>query len=178
MISVWTIWWCPLLESFIVLLEKYICYDQCVLLTNVLAFALLHFVLHFVAYWTASNLGGLSSSVISFCLFILFNGVLIARILEQFAISLPGTKFCQNSPLWPVHLGWPCMASFRVHWVMQAPLPWQGCDPWMGWEYCLWAIIKHFSLINKGMSYLLFFWTWLCHHGMPLWWTSCQHKNI
>ena len=110
--------------------------------------------------------------------FHIVNGVLTARILERFAISLPGTTFCQNFPLWPVHLGWPCMASFRVHWVMRALLPWQGCDPWMGWEYCLWAIIKHFPLINKGMSYLLFFWTWLCHHGMPLWWTSCQHKNI
>ena len=32
------------------LLEKYICYDQCVLLTSVLAFALLHFVLQGQTY--------------------------------------------------------------------------------------------------------------------------------
>ena len=33
--------------------------------------------------------------------------------------------FCQNSSLWPVHLGWPCMAWLIASWVMQASLPWQ-----------------------------------------------------
>ena len=33
--------------------------------------------------------------------------------------------FCQNSSLWPVHLGWPCIAWLIASWVMQAPLPWQ-----------------------------------------------------
>ena len=39
------IWWYPCVESSFVLLEKGVCYDQCVLLTKLLAFALLHFVL-------------------------------------------------------------------------------------------------------------------------------------
>ena len=42
--------------------------------------------------------------------------------------------FCQNSPLWPVHLGWPYMAWLIASWATQAPLPWQGSDPWRGCE--------------------------------------------
>ena len=45
LISVLTIWWCPCIESFLVFLEKGVCYDQCVLLTKLLAFTLLHFFL-------------------------------------------------------------------------------------------------------------------------------------
>ena len=39
-----TIWWCPCVESFLVLLEEGICYDQCIIFAKLLAFALLHFV--------------------------------------------------------------------------------------------------------------------------------------
>ena len=45
LISVFTIWWCPCVECSLVLLEEGVCYDQCVLLAKLLAFALLHFVL-------------------------------------------------------------------------------------------------------------------------------------
>jgi len=45
LISVLTIWWCPCVELSLVLLEEGICYDWCVLLAKLLAFALLHFVL-------------------------------------------------------------------------------------------------------------------------------------
>ena len=45
LISVLTIWWRPGIESSLGLLKKGVCYDQCVLLTKLLAFALLHFVL-------------------------------------------------------------------------------------------------------------------------------------
>ena len=45
LILVLTIWWCPCVESSLVLLEESVCYDQCVLLAKLLAFALLHFVL-------------------------------------------------------------------------------------------------------------------------------------
>ena len=34
MISVLTIWWCPCVESSLVLLEEGVCYDQCVLLAK------------------------------------------------------------------------------------------------------------------------------------------------
>ena len=43
LILVLTIWWCPCVESSLVLLEEDGCYDQCVLLAKL--FALLHFVL-------------------------------------------------------------------------------------------------------------------------------------
>ena len=39
-------------------------------------------------------------------------------------------RFCQNSSLWSVCLGWPCAAWLPLHWVTQAPSPWQRCDPW------------------------------------------------
>ena len=39
LISILTIWWCPCVESSIVLLEEGVCYDQCVLLAK-----LFHFV--------------------------------------------------------------------------------------------------------------------------------------
>ena len=45
LISVLTIWWCPCVESSLVLLEGGVCYDQCVLLAKLLAFALLHSIL-------------------------------------------------------------------------------------------------------------------------------------
>ena len=46
LISVLTIWWYPCVESSLVLLEEGVCYDQCVLLSELLlAFALLHSVL-------------------------------------------------------------------------------------------------------------------------------------
>ena len=45
-ISVLTIRWYPCVKSSLVLLEKGICYDQCVVLTKLLAFALLYFVFH------------------------------------------------------------------------------------------------------------------------------------
>ena len=40
-----TIWWCPCVESFLVLLEEGVFYDTCILLQILLAFDLLHFVL-------------------------------------------------------------------------------------------------------------------------------------
>ena len=43
--SVLTVWWHPGVESSLGLLEKSAYYDQHVLLTKLLAFALLHFVL-------------------------------------------------------------------------------------------------------------------------------------
>ena len=43
--SNFTIWWCPCVESCLGLLEEGVCYDQCVLLTKLLTFAPLHFVL-------------------------------------------------------------------------------------------------------------------------------------
>ena len=61
-----------------------------------------------VAYWAPINLGSSSFSVLSFYLFILFMG--FSR--QEYWSGLPfpllqWTTFCQNSPPWPVRLGWP-----------------------------------------------------------------------
>ena len=45
LISILTIRWRPCVESSFVLLGEGVCYDQCILLAKLLAFALLHFVL-------------------------------------------------------------------------------------------------------------------------------------
>ena len=46
LISVLTTWWCPCVESSLVLSEENVCYDQCILLAKLLlAFVLPHFVL-------------------------------------------------------------------------------------------------------------------------------------
>ena len=42
LILVLTVWWCPCVESSLVLLEEGVCYDQCIFLEKLLVFALLH----------------------------------------------------------------------------------------------------------------------------------------
>ena len=51
--------------------------------------------------------------------------LLKARILKWFAF-LQWTTFCQNSPLWPVHLGWPYTAWLIVslNWTQLFSLWW------------------------------------------------------
>ena len=44
LILVLTIWWCPCVKSSLVLLKNGVCHDQCILLAQLLAFVLLHFV--------------------------------------------------------------------------------------------------------------------------------------
>ena len=51
-----------------------------------------------VAYWTPSDLGGSSSGVISFCIFILFMGFSWQEYWNNLQFLLLWTTFCQNSP--------------------------------------------------------------------------------
>ena len=67
---------------------------------------------------------------------------------------LQWTKFYQNSSLWSVHLGWPCMHDLKSHWVTQAPLPWQDCDPWRDFPY----LLILFYLFLQFKSLCLFDW--------------------
>ena len=59
-----------------------------------------------VAYWAPTNLGSSSFSVLSFCLFILFMGFSRQNTEVVCHSLLQWTTFCQNSPPWPVHIGW------------------------------------------------------------------------
>ena len=63
-----------------------------------------------VPYWAPTDLGSPSFSVLF--AFSTVHGVPKAKILKWFAIPL--TTFCQNSPPWLVHLGWPYMACLIV----------------------------------------------------------------
>ena len=65
-------------------------------------FLLLFLCLSPVAYCTPSDLGGLYSVVISFCLFILFMGFFRQEYWSALPFPLQWTTFCQNSPPWPV----------------------------------------------------------------------------
>ena len=63
-----------------------------------------------LACWTPTNLGISSSGVISFCLFILFMGFSWQEYWDGLLFPPLMDHVCQNSPLWPIHLGWPCTA--------------------------------------------------------------------
>ena len=63
-----------------------------------------------VVYWAPTNLGSSSFSVLSFHLFILFMGFSRQEYWVVCHFLLQWTTFCQNSPPWPVRLGWPCTA--------------------------------------------------------------------
>ena len=70
------------------------------------------------ACWVPADLGSSSFSVISFCLFMVFTGLsrweaeVVCRSLLQWV------TFCQNSPPWPVRLGWPHTAWLIVSWFI------------------------------------------------------------
>ena len=60
-----------------------------------------------VAYWAPTNLGKSSFSVLSFCLFILFMGFSRQEYWMVCHSLLQWIAFCQTSPPWLVHYGWP-----------------------------------------------------------------------
>ena len=63
------------------------------------------------------------------------HGVLAARILEWFAISLSRAPCFVRTLHYDQSISPAWHGSF-FHWVMQAPSPRQGCDPWMGRGIC------------------------------------------
>ena len=63
-----------------------------------------------VAYWALNDLGSSSFSVLSFCLFILFISFYRQGYWSALPFLSPVDHICQNSPPWPVCLGWPYMA--------------------------------------------------------------------
>ena len=60
--------------------------------------------------------------------------------------------FCQNSPLWPIHHGWPYTAWLIASLNYASPMPWQGSDPWRG---------------SQMASLMLWTWTWA---NFGRWW--------
>ena len=67
-----------------------------------------------ITYWAPTHLGSSSFGVLPFCLVILFMGFK-ERNIEVVCHSLfQWTAFCQNSPPWPIRLGWPYTAWLVV----------------------------------------------------------------
>ena len=62
-----------------------------------------------VAYWTPSNLGGSSFSAMCFAFSYCSWGSYGKNTGVGCHFLLRQTIFCQNSSLWPICLGWPCM---------------------------------------------------------------------
>ena len=67
-----------------------------------------------IAYWAPTDLGSSSFSVLSFCLFILLMGFSMQEYWSGCHSLLQWTMFWQNSPPWPIRLGWPYMAWLVV----------------------------------------------------------------
>ena len=67
-----------------------------------------------VAYWASTDLGSSSFSVLSLWLLILFMEYKGKNIEVACHLLLQWTTFCQNSPPWPVCLGWPYTAWLIV----------------------------------------------------------------
>ena len=65
-----------------------------------------------VAYWALTDLGNSSFIILSFCLFILFMGFSRQEHWNGLPFPFQWTTFCQTSPPWPAHLGWPPTAWF------------------------------------------------------------------
>ena len=110
-----------------------------------------------VAYWAPTDLESSSFSVLYFCLFILFKGFHTVQNTEVVCHSLlQWTTFCQTSPPWPVHLGWPHTAwlSFTeldkpvVRVIRLASCPWLPSDPL---SQCLLSYLS-FSYLGRGVS--------------------------
>ena len=78
-----------------------------------------------VAYWVPTDLGTSSFSVLSFCLFLLFMGFSRQEYSSGLPFPSPVYMFCQNSPLWPIRLGWPYMA-----WLIKTRL-WSVWSVWL-----------------------------------------------
>ena len=68
-----------------------------------------------VAYWAPTHVGSSSFSLISFFAFSYCSWGSHGKNTEVVCHSLlQWTTFCQNSPPWPIHLGWPHMAWLIV----------------------------------------------------------------
>ena len=63
------------------------------------------------AYWTPSDLGDLSFSITSFGPYIQF--MRFSQQVSWGGLPFPPPEFCQNSPLWPTHLG--CLEGNMIH---------------------------------------------------------------
>ena len=112
-----------------------------------------------VAYWAPTDLGSPSFSILSFCLLILFMGFSRHNTEVVCHSLLQWTTFCQTSPPWPDHLGWPHMAWLSFIELDKAVVLWSDwlgfCDYGFGVS-ALWCPLTTPTIL---LGFLLP-WTW------------------
>jgi len=88
-----------------------------------------------IVYWTPSNLGCSSSSIMCFA-FAYCSWGFHGKHTPVFCRSLlQWMTFCQYTSLWPACLGWPCTAWLIASLHYKAPSPRPCCDLWRGFWY-------------------------------------------
>ena len=112
-----------------------------------------------VAYWAPTDLGSSSFSVLSFCLLILLMGSQGENTEVVCHSLLQWTTFCQTSPPWLVHLGWPHTAWLSFTELDKAVVRWS--DWLVFWDYglsvsALWCPLATPTVL---LGFLLP-WTW------------------
>ena len=113
-----------------------------------------------VAYWAPTDLGSSSFSVLAFCLFILFMGFSQGKNTEVVCHSLlQWTTFCQTSPPWPVHLGWPHAAWLSFTELDKAVVLWSDWLVFCDCGFSLSALWWPLATPTVVLGFLLP-WTW------------------
>ena len=107
---------------------------ECCFYFGSISLFLLELFLHWspMAYW-APRTWGVHLSVSYFFAFSYCSRGSQGKNIEVGCHSpLQWTIFCQNSPPWPVHFGWPYKAWFIASLSYTNPFARQGCDSWRG----------------------------------------------
>ena len=150
-----------------------------------------------VAYWAPTDLGSSSFSILSFCLSYCSWGSQDKNTEVVCLSLLPWTTFCQSSPPWPIHLGWPhrawlsfieldkavvCvirLASFLWLWFQCICLLMPSCN-----TYCLtWVSLTLdlgylFTVAPAKHSCCSLPWTRVSPHGCPSWPWMCSRSSL
>ena len=108
-------WYCPL-QHWTLLLSRVISTTACCFCFGSISSFFLELFLHWspIAYWTPNDLGSSSFSVYLFAFSYCSWGSQGKNTEVACHSLLQWTIFCHNSPLWPVHLGWPYKAWLIV----------------------------------------------------------------
>ena len=95
-----------------------------------------------VTYWAPTDPGHSPFSIILFCLFILFMGFSRQEYWSGLPFPSPVSTFCQTSPPWPAHLGWPHKAWLSFIELDQAVVRVIRLTRFLWvWFQCVWLLM-------------------------------------
>ena len=175
LISVLTIWWWPCVELSLVLLKEGVCYDQCVLLAKLLAFALLNFVL-----WCQTCLLLQVYLVSCFCNPVpydekcIFFGYLFLEGLTVFIELLNFSFFSLSGTLILIHWYWmACLGNEQrssCHFWDCTQVLHFGPFCWLwGLLHFFYGILAHSSRYNGHLPFCSIFIHWFLKCQYSLW---------